>query len=104
MNKNDINIDINGTPYRGDKKLSSSFDQKWLARRIGELYLIMVSSDGLLFNPLDTSQSLNKKDKERGKPFYQLEKCSSMCYNYYINFLRTKNRTNLILAQRNFRS
>lgn len=100
MKKEDINIDMNGTPHRGDKKLSSG--QKWLAQTIGNSYWVMISSDGLLFNPLDSSESLSKKDKERGKLFYTLERCGVICYNYYVNFLRTKHKTHLILAQRNF--
>ncbi len=96
MKEENINIDINGTPHRENS------GQKWLAQIIGNSYWVMVSGNGLLFNPLDTSQDLNKKDKERGKLFYTLERCSKICYNYYVNFLRSKHKTHLILAQRNF--
>lgn len=97
----DINIDINGTPFKATKKRDS--DKKWFAKKIGNSYLVMVSSEGFLFNPLDTSENINKIDKERGKDFYTLQKCSFKCYTYYINFLRSKQRTNLILAERSLR-
>jgi len=100
MNKNDINIDINGTPHKWNKK--RTLNEKWLAQKKGCSYWVTVSSEGFLFNPLDLSENIDKIDKERGKRFYSLQKCGPLCYNYYVNFLRTKQRTHLILAQRSF--
>lgn len=100
MNKDDINIDINGSPFRGDKPKATG--QTWLAQKIGNTYWVMISNEGYLFNPLDLSERLSKRDRERGGMFFQLRKCRQMCYDYYTAFLKSRNRTHLVLAQRSF--
>jgi hypothetical protein len=100
MKKLDVNIDINGTPFKNNKNYSND---KWFAQKIGDSHWVMASTEGFLFNPLDLSDNINKIDKERGRPFYSLQKCNYTCYKYYVNFLRSKQRTNLVLAERSFR-
>ena len=100
--KTDLNIDVNGTPHKGNKKATAG--QKWVAQKISNSYWVMVSSEGFLFNPLNLSESLSKIDKERGRPFFTLQKCGPICFEAYVNFLRGKNKTNLVIAQRNFQN
>lgn len=97
-------IDINGTPFKYDLpqnrqlKLEDTFAQK---NPIG--YFILSSKDGDIFNPLcDDIGLLKIKDKKRGKRLYNLNNCSCGCYKAYITFLRSKNRTHFIIAQRRF--
>jgi len=98
MNEDNINIDINGSPFHVNKKKENS--KTWMAQKIGDTYWVMVGKEGYLYNPLDSSEILNKKDRERGGMFFQLRKCKQICYDYYVAFLRSKNRTHFILAQR----
>lgn len=98
MDKNNLNIDTNGTPYKGNKKATAG--QKWVAQKIGNSYWVMVSVEGFLFNPLDLTENLSKIDKERGKPFYSMQQCGALCFDAYVHFLRSKNKTNLVIAQR----
>jgi hypothetical protein len=102
MDKKDLNIDKNGTPFKGNKKAAAG--QKWVAQKIGKSFWVTVSSEGFLYNPLDLSDSLSKIDKERGKPFYNMQKCGQVCFDAYVHFLRSKNRTNLVIAQRAFQN
>ena len=102
MDKKDFNIDTNGTPHKrvdGEKN-----SQKWAAQKIGNSFWVMISSEGFLFNPIDLSENLTKIDKERGRPFYTMQKCGQLCYDAYVHFLRSKNRTNLVIAQRAFQN
>lgn len=97
-----IVVDINGTPH--EIPHGSQPDFQALARWSGERYLVLASNDGDLFNVLDTSNNISKKDNERGKPFWSLKTCSKECYDQYTAFLRSKNKTPFLLAQRRFRN
>lgn len=108
---NEIYVDINGTPHpiSADGALASlnekqlALDEKeFFAHRIGGLYFVLASSDGDLFNPQDSSLTRGKKDLQKGGLFFQLRKCGKVCFDYYVTFLKTKNKTHLTLAQRNF--
>lgn len=107
-----IIVDINGTPHEFD---STADDRPLNAREVvaqkvlsqhqisHARHKVMVSPDGDLFNPSD-GVSLQKKVARYGinKYFFNLRRCSEGCYNDYVAFLRSKNKTNLILAQRRF--
>lgn len=95
-------IDINGTPHKIDKGVEASF--RVFARWSYSRYLVMVSNDGDLFDPLDINNRIDKIDRQRGSPFWKLKTCSKECYEKYIIFLRTKNRTPYLMAQRRFRN
>lgn len=97
-----IVVDINGTPHDISKEMKPDFDV--LARCSGDRCLVLASNDGDLFDPLDTNCILNKRDKERGGMFWKLRICSKECYRQYTIFLRSKNRTPYLLAQRRFRN
>jgi len=94
-------IDINGTPHL-KSKIDNINNIKIVAKQSNDNYYILSSSDGELFNPITDSKSFSKKDDERGGRFYKLNKCSKETYNFYVSYLRSKNNTQLILAQRRF--
>jgi len=92
-------LDINGTPHKniiGDDKL--------VAKQTGDQYQVLASTEGDIFNPRNTSNNINKKDKIRGGRYFFLQRCSRDCYIYYVQFLRSKNYTHYLLAQRRLKS
>jgi hypothetical protein len=95
-------IDIHGTPHEIPKTQKLSFDvyAKWS----GNKYRVLASNDGNLFDILDANNNIHRKDKERGGSFWVLRTCSKECYEQYVAFLRSRNRTPFILAQRRFRN
>lgn len=95
-----IVVDINGTPHKVSQGVKPDFDV--LARWSGNRYLVLVSSNGDLFDSLDVNCHIKKRDRERGGMFWKLKTCSKECYNQYTIFLRSKNRTPYLLAQRRF--
>jgi len=104
-----IVVDINGTPHETERDIQPDFDvfAKWLGNR----FVVLASGDDDLFDPLsmDTTvlamrSHLHKRDKERGGMFWKLRACSQECYQQYTTFLRSKNRTPYLLAQRRFRN
>lgn len=97
-----IVVDVHGTPH--EILCGSQPDFQALARWSGERYLVLASNDGDLFNVLDASNDIGKKDRERGKLFWNLRTCSKECYDQYTAFLRSKSKTPFLLAQRRFRN
>jgi hypothetical protein len=67
-------------------------------------YLVLASNEGDLFDPLDTSNNIHKRDRDRGGMFWRLRQCSKECYKQYSTFLRSKSRTPYLIAQRRFRN
>lgn len=102
-------IDTNGTPHVIKLNISepNPADNKILKKEavayiIGDMSFVLVSNDGDLFNPFNSSANRNKKDLEKGGLFYNLKRCEKTCFDYYVMFLRTKNGTHYTLAQRSF--
>ncbi|KKN91280.1 hypothetical protein LCGC14_0221480 [marine sediment metagenome] len=95
-------VDIHGTPREIDGNAKVDFDI--LARWSGNRYLVLASVEGDLFDPLDTKAGINKLDRERGGKVWELRTCSQECYEQYTVFLRSKNRTPYLVAQRRFRN
>ena len=95
-------VDINGTPHIITIGVQPDFDV--VARWSGNRYLVLASNEGDLFNPLDASNKIRQRDRERGGFFWKLRTCSQECYQQYTIFLRCKNRTPFLLAQRRFRN
>lgn len=93
-------VDIHGTPHKIDRETKPIFDV--LARQSGDRYLVLVSNDGNLFDPQNVSMNRREKDRKRGGMFWRLQTCSQKCYEDYVTFLKSKNRTPYILAQRRF--
>ena len=104
-----IITDINGTPNEVDDwgyegKTSSGISILAVWRKSDNKYLVLASNEGDLFNPLDSSNNIHKRDRDRGGMFWGLKKCSKECYGQYTIFLRSKNRTPYLVAQRRFRN
>ncbi len=97
-----VAVDRNGTPHETEAGTKADFSV--FAEWTGARYFVLTSGDGDLFDVLDTNNNLNKKDRERGGMFWRLRTCSKDCYDSYTAFLRSKNRTPFIVAQRRFRS
>lgn len=97
-----IVIDIDGTPHQIECGQQTDFDV--FARWSGDRCLALASNDGDLFDPMDINAQITKRDMERGGKFWRLHTCSKECYDQYVFFLRSKNRTPYILAQRRFRN
>ncbi len=96
-----ITVDINGTPHKADGVV---VDFKVFAKWLDNRFFVLASGEGDLFDPLNSSNNVHKKDKERGGVFWKLVACSQECYQQYTTFLRSKNRTSYIVAQRRFRN
>lgn len=99
---NVIVVDINGTPHEIGSSDIPDFDI--LARRSENRYMVLASNEGDLFDPFDTGLKIKKRDVERGGMFWRIRTCSKECFAQYTTFLRSKNRTPYILAQRRYRS
>lgn len=97
-----IIVDIAGTPHTIERSVDADFPI--FAKNIGQKYLVLASGDGDLFNPLDSGHMMNQQDRKRGQPLWQLRPCSEECYRDYTSFLRSKNRTPYLLAQRRFQN
>ena len=94
-------VDAVGTMHDIEHDACPDFDI--VARWTGNRFLVLASKDGDLFNPLDPQSTINKRDKKRGGKLYQLRTCSQACYSSYGMFLRSKNITHYLIAQRRFR-
>lgn len=97
-----IVVDINGTPHEIKESDKPDFDV--LAKWYGNRYLVLGSNEGDLFDPLNVDCNIYQRDRKRGGMFWKLQTCSQDCYQQYTIFLRSKNRTPFILAQRRLRN
>ncbi len=96
-------IDINGTPHKHSNEENPPLSlDKIVAKQTFVSYFVLVSSNGQLFNPLEAGNNIMKRDTIGRSRYYQLKKCGKSCYSSYVEFLRSKNRTHFILAQRRF--
>lgn len=91
-----------GTPHEISVEDKPDFDV--LAKRSGNRFLVLASREGDLFDPLNSSHSISKRDRERGGLFWRLSTCSQECFSNYTSFLRSRHRTPYIFAQRRFNS
>jgi hypothetical protein len=89
-------IDVHGTPHR------SSTDFEPVARQTKTTCFILASLEGVVFNPNDPTMDRFEKDKMRGSLLFKLQRCTRECYASYKQFLKTKNRTHLIVTERRF--
>lgn len=65
-------------------------------------HYVRATTSGQLFNPLDATASLTERDKERGGPRFVLRLCSETAYQRYVEFLGTRNKASLLVAERAF--
>lgn len=92
-----IVIDRNGTPHNDDTDVDPI-----VAKQENGLYYVLASNDGDLFSPITIGINVHKKDLTRGCPFWSLRPCSHECYEQYTSFLRSKNKTHYLIAQRRY--
>ena len=108
-----IFIDINGTPHSFDPDQDEQplREREVVAKAIVSQsdgmtirYFVLVSQRGVLFNPLEPGTNINRIDRQRTGLSsiydYNLRKCSKQCHTDYVTFLRSKNKTHLLIAQR----
>jgi len=104
-------IDHNGTPHDVEDDIvdlsSSDFSSLvpgWLivACSCGNNYHIMASNESTLFNPMNSSHNIAGRDKMRKKRCWSMQRCSKECFDNYVQFLRSKNRTPYLIAERRF--
>lgn len=99
---NDIVVDIVGTPHRTSKSEKLDFDI--FAIWSGNRYFVLVSNKGDLFDPSNIDNDIKKLDEEHGGLFWGFIICDKECYQDYTSFLRSRNRTPYMLAQRRSRN
>jgi hypothetical protein len=106
VNNQRVLVDIHGTPHVyhiedvvGLKKPPIKLTDV-VAKKTPVSTYVLASPEGKLFDPTNPSLSMTKKDRDRGGRYFRLKKCSFSCYNMYVQFLRTKNLTHFIVAQR----
>lgn len=82
---------------------NSTLTRKDILALKSDVFRIAATLDGLLFDPRNVGHNMSKKDRLRGGYFFQLRKCSENCFSMYVNFLKTRNTADLIIAQRRFK-
>jgi hypothetical protein len=92
--------DEEGNPVIEDEKKAYA---KVIQNRNGTTYYIKVESDGRPFDPLGlyASREEHRLNQVRGKDSVRFTKTNEVVYNFYIKYLRTKNRVYLKNAERN---
>jgi len=71
------------------------------AKKISFTHYVL-SSETDLFNICDCLLDTNKKDNTKGGKEFILRSCSKNCYDFYVKFLKHKNKADLRIAQRSF--
>jgi hypothetical protein len=70
----------------------------------GELtyYFIKVDSTGFLFDPWGhySEGTQAKQSRQSGKPMWNFHKVAKDCFNFYLQFLKTRNKAYLVNAER----
>jgi len=110
-----IIIDVHGTPYSFDSRTESRpinvrevVAQKIFPQLDIQIarHKVLVSPQGSLFNPSEPGVDINQVDRHKtdlsNVYFYNLRRCSQQCYDDYTIFLRSRNKTHLLIAQRRF--
>lgn len=94
--------DSQGTTYAYHRGEESPLSEREALAQQNELFQVMITNNGELFDPHSATANIYKRDKQRGGYVYKLRKCSQVCFKYYVKFLATRNRRNLNIAQRRF--
>lgn len=98
-------IDKDGIAYKYNrpKEKCPLQPREVVAKTMGDMICCIMASDyGILYNPHEIGIDINRKDRERGRYYYNLRRCNPVCFNEYISFLRSKNKAHLTIAQRRF--
>lgn len=73
---------------------------------VRKIYKAFLTKDLRFFNPLEKSNfySLSSKDKATGDSMFKLKEISEDAFNFYLNFLKTKQNSFLTTAERKVNS
>jgi hypothetical protein len=68
----------------------------------GKIFKVKIDKNGKLYNPLNDNNTygLNKRDKNTKDPIFKFVQVNENCFNLYIKFLKTKQTSFLISAER----
>lgn len=97
-------VDVGGTPHFCDDPHPPPVPSSEIAARAlaDDRWQVPARADGTLFNPVEQPTVPQTRDRERGQPLYKLRRCSRRVFDQYTQFLRSKNRVHLVIAQREF--
>ena len=91
-----------GNAYVHQKGGKSLLSEREILAQQDELFQVMSTYSGELFDPHSATADIYKRDNQRGGYLYKLLKCSEACWQAYVRFLKTRNRSNLNVARRRF--
>lgn len=96
MGKQDILADIKGNEQNNGYPITNKEEETCaIIRYVGEnppKYYVKMNTKGQLFNPIGVDEgSLNKDLKYTGKKMWELKEVNGKIFNFYLNFLKTKN-------------
>jgi hypothetical protein len=99
-----IEFDYNGNEVEKNSKVSVAKNTKFLVTNT-EKYFIKVCTAGLnsskFFDPLkDLTEELKRHDVFAGRDRYSYKLVNKECFDYYLNYLKTKNVSLLRNAER----
>ena len=99
-----IEFDYNGNEVEKNSKISVAKNTKFLVTNT-EKYFIKICTAGLnsskFFDPLkDLPEELKRHDVFAGRDRYSYKLVSKECFDYYLNYLKTKNVSLLRNAER----
>ncbi len=99
-----IVVDVGGTPHSCDDPHPPPVPSSEIAARAlsNDRWQVLAETDGTLFNPVEHPTIPQTRDRERGEPLYKLRRCGKRVFDRYTEYLRTKNRVHLVIAQREF--
>lgn len=91
-----------GNAYTHQKGGKGLLSEREILAQQDELFQVMSTYNGELFDPHSATANVRKHDNQRGGYLYNLHKCSKACWEAYVKFLGTRNRRYLNVAQRRF--
>ena len=99
-----IEFDYNGNEVEKNSKISVAKNTKFLVTNT-EKYFIKICTAGLnsskFFDPLkDLPEELKRHDVFAGRDRYSYKLVNKECFDYYLNYLKTKNVSLLRNAER----
>ena len=99
-----VEFDYNGNEVEKNSKISVAKNTKFLVTNT-EKYFIKICTAGLnsskFFDPLkDLPEELKRHDVFAGRDRYSYKLVNKECFDYYLNYLKTKNVSLLRNAER----
>ena len=99
-----IVVDVGGTPHSYDEPHPPPVPRDQIAARAlaSGRCEVLARADGTLFDPVEYPTVPQGWDRERGRRLFALRRCSRRVFDQYTQYLRSKNRAHLVIAQREF--